>query len=312
MKKPVLIVFAIFLLAFISVYFIIPQKIKTSKAIEIDATDVNVSKFLVNKKAWSKWWPGSRPNIDSFSFKFNNVDYMLLQSTNDEMRLDIKQKDIEQSSVVTYAATGDGICKVTWLAEKQSSLNPFKRIAECIKVKHTATDIEAILKAFKKFMETDTNVYGLKIKIEKVKYPIVLASTINTKDYPSPAVVYNLVNTLKKYAQSKGAVILDSAMLNIHPNETNGYQAMVAIPVSKAIQPGVNMVINKLVKGGNLLEADIKGGKTTILNTFAQLKLYQKAHHLISPAMPYELLTTNRMAEKDTAKWLTKIYWPIF
>ncbi|MDB4999000.1 MAG: hypothetical protein JWR76_77, partial [Mucilaginibacter sp.] len=58
--------------------------------------------------------------------------------------------------------------------------------------------------------------------------------------------------------------------------------------------------------------ADVKGGKQTVANAFVQLKNYQKDHGLISPAMPFEILITNRLTEKDTAKWVTKLYWPIF
>ncbi|MCQ6958064.1 hypothetical protein [Mucilaginibacter aquariorum] len=312
MKKPTLFVIGILVLAFISIYFIIPQKIKTTNVIEIDAADVNIAKFLVNKRQWNKWWPGQHNTADSIHFSYNGADYVLQESTNSAMKTLIKIGDIELSSQLLYATTGEGMSEVTWVTEMQSSINPIKRIAEFVKIKHVTKDIDTLLTGFKKFMQTDTNVYGIAVKISKIKNPTVLASTIHTNDYPSPVVIYNIVNNLKKQVSAQNAIVADSPMLNVHANEGDGYQVMVAIPINKTITAGPNTIINQLVMGGNLLETTVKGGKNTILNAFTQLKHYQKDHRLISPAMPYELLITNRLAEKDTAKWVTKVFWPIF
>ena len=312
MKKPTLLVLGILVLAFISIYFIIPQKIKTTNVIEIDAADVNIAKFLVNKRQWNKWWPGQHNTADSIHFSYNGADYVLQESTNSQMKALIKIGDIELNSQLLYATTGEGMCEVTWATEMQSSINPIERIAEFVKIKRHAKTIDTILTRFKKFMQTDTNVYGMAIKISHIKNPIVLATTTHLNEYPAPETIYSLANSLRKQIKAQDALQLDSPMMNVHPDENGGYQVMVAIPVNKIIKPGNGMVLNKLVKNANVLEAEVKGGKNTILNAFTQLKHYQKDHRLISPAMPYELLITNRLAEKDTAKWVTKLFWPIF
>jgi hypothetical protein len=312
MKNPVLFVFGFFILAFISVYFIIPQKIQATRVVEIDATDINISKFLVNKRPWAKWWPGKHVAADSSLYTYKNINLTLQKNTNSEMHALIRQNGIELNSVLTYATTGEGMCNVTWFAEKQSSLNPFERIAEYFKIKRIATNMGAVLADFKKFMQADINVYGIDITISKIKHPFVLATTVNTNDYPAVQLIYNKVGYLRKQISRENAAAVDSPMMNIHPVETGGYQVMVAIPINKIIDPGKNAVINKLVKDANTLETQVKGGKNTVLNAFTQLKNYQNAHRLVSPAMPFELLITNRLAEKDTAKWVTKVYWPIF
>jgi hypothetical protein len=312
MKKPTLFVIGILVLAFISIYFVIPQKIKTTNVVEIDATDINVAKFLVNKRLWNKWWPGRHNAADSIHFSYNGADYVLQESTNSEMKTLIKIDDIELNSQLIYATTGEGMCEVTWLTEKQSSLNPFERIAEFVKIKRHAKSMDTILAGFKKFMQNEINVYGMAIKISHVKNPIVLATTAHLNDYPAPETIYSMAISLRKQIKAQDALPLDSPMMNVHPDENDGYLIMVAIPINKIIKPGNGMVLNKLVKNANILEAEVKGGKNSIMNAFTQLKNYQKDHRLISPAMPYELLITNRLAEKDTAKWVTRVFWPIF
>jgi hypothetical protein len=312
MKKPVLLVFGFLLLAFISIYFIIPQKIQVTRIVEIDATDVNVSKFLVNKSPWAKWWPGKHTTTDSSSYTYKNISFTLQKNTNSDMHVLIGQNDIELNSVITYATTGEGMCEVTWFAEKQSSLNPFERIAEYFKIKRIAKDMDMVLADFKKFMQADVNVYGMNFTISKIQHPIVLATTIKTTDYPAAELIYSKVTELRKQIRVQNAMAVDSPIMNVHGVETGGYLVTVAVPINTIIEPGKNAMINKLVKDANALETQVKGGKNTILNAFSQLKNYQKAHRLISPAMPFESLVTNRLAEKDTTKWVTKIYCPVF
>ncbi|MDB5135973.1 MAG: hypothetical protein JWP37_2576, partial [Mucilaginibacter sp.] len=251
MKKPVLLVFGLLFLAFVSIYFIIPQKIQITRAVEIDATDINVSKFLVNKRPWAKWWPGKRAAADSSSYNYKNIGFTLQQNTNSEMHALIKQDDIELNSALTYATTGEGMCEVTWFAEKQSSLNPFERVAEYIKIKRITNDLDTVLVNFKKFMQADMNVYGMNFTIAKIQNPIVLATTVNINDYPNAETIYKMVNELKKQLRTENAIALDSPMMNVHPVETGGYQVMVAIPINKIIKPGKNMAINSLVKNAN-------------------------------------------------------------
>jgi effector-binding domain-containing protein len=152
----------------------------------------------------------------------------------------------------------------------------------------------------------------MNIKLAKIKHPIVLATTTHANNYPLPATIYSMVNELKEQIRAQGALSLDSPMMNVNPDENGGYLIMVALPINKIIKPGSNTVVNKLVLNGNLLEVEVTGGKNNVTNAFTQIKNYQKDHRLISPAMPYELLITNRLAQKDTAKWVTKVYWPIF
>nr|WP_067052930.1 hypothetical protein [Mucilaginibacter sp. L294] len=312
MKKPVLFIFGFLFLAFISVYFIIPQKIQATRVVEIDATDVNISKFLVNKRPWVKWWPGKHVATDSSSYSYKNISFTLQKNTNSEMHVLIRQGDIELNSVITYATTGEGMCDVTWFAEIQSSINPFERVAEYFKIKRIAKDIDAVLADFKKFIQADINVYGMNFTISKIQHPIVLATTLSTTDYPAAGLIYNKVAELKKQISAEHAAVVDSPIMNVHPAETGGYFVTVAVPINTIITPGKNAAINKLVKNANILETQVKGGKNTVLNAFAQLRNYQKAHRLTSAAMPFESLITNRLAEKDTANWVTKIYCPIF
>jgi hypothetical protein len=309
MKKPALLILGLLLLAFVSIYFIIPQHVKTINTIETDATDINVSKFIVNKRPWLKWWPGQHKAGDSTFFSYNGVNYILQQNTNSSIQVLVKLKDIDLNSTITYASTGEGMCAVTWIAEKQTSINPFTRIAEYWKIKRSAKDIDKILIHFKTFIQKDSNIYGMAVNLGTIKNPIVLATTTNTNEYPATETIYKMINGLRQQIKLQKALQTDSPMLNIYPIDNHNYQVMVAIPINKLVTPATNTVINNLVKGGNILHTKVKGGRYTIANAFSQLKKYQDDHGLRSPAMPYAQLITNRLTQPDTTKWITKVFY---
>ncbi|MDB5285109.1 MAG: hypothetical protein JWR05_58 [Mucilaginibacter sp.] len=312
MKKPALIVLGLLLLAFISIYFIIPQYITAKSVTRVDVTDVNVFKFIIKPGSWKKWWPGEHTGTDSTVYTHNGITYTLQKSTNSFIQVQIKNGGDILDSRITYLAADEGSTNVTWDALQQSSINPFARIAEFIRIKNMQRDMDSILMQFNKFMQKDVNVYGISFKIKKITAPLLITTSTTTKTYPTMETVYGLIENLRKQIASQGAKEAGNPMLNVNQTDNNEYEVMVAVPINKVIIPGANTKLNEMVKGGNILEADVKGGKQTVANAFVQLKNYQKDHGLISPAMPFETLITNRLTEKDTAKWVTRLYWPIF
>ena len=63
---------------------------------------------------------------------------------------------------------------------------------------------------------------------------------------------------------------------------------------------------------GNILTGEVKGGTYTINQAEMELKNFVTDFKRISPAIPYQSLITNRLQEKDTTKWITKLYYPIY
>ena len=86
---------------------------------------------------------------------------------------------------------------------------------------------------------------------------------------------------------------------------------MVAIPVNK-ILPETNRFLVKRMILGKILVAEVRGGRSRIDEGMQEMENYVKDHKLVSPAIPFEMIITNRQAESDTAKWVTRLYYPIF
>ena len=57
---------------------------------------------------------------------------------------------------------------------------------------------------------------------------------------------------------------------------------------------------------------EIKGGIYTITTGEKELANYVIDYKKLSPAVGFQSLVTNRLLEADTAKWITRLYYPIF
>jgi hypothetical protein len=42
-----------------------------------------------------------------------------------------------------------------------------------------------------------------------------------------------------------------------------------------------------------------------------QLEYYLNEHRLRPPALPFQSLVTDRLVERDTTKWITRLYYPV-
>jgi hypothetical protein len=121
-----------------------------------------------------------------------------------------------------------------------------------------------------------------------------------------------MIQDLKKYIVQNNAIEKNSPMLNVLKLDSSHYEAMSAIPVDKAL-PRTNEFAPKfLLKGGNVLEAQVQGGPTTIENGLQEIEKFRSDYKYTSPAIPYQLLVTDRLKETDTTKWTTKLCYPVF
>ncbi|HLL44934.1 MAG TPA: hypothetical protein VK369_17410 [Segetibacter sp.] len=97
----------------------------------------------------------------------------------------------------------------------------------------------------------------------------------------------------------------------LHVRKTgNGYETMVAIPVNRLLESNRQFVFKRMVPG-NILVSEVNGGVFTVQEARRQMDNYVEDNELTSPAIPFESLITDRLKEKDTSKWITKLYYPI-
>jgi effector-binding domain-containing protein len=312
MKKTTLIISIVILALVSGTYLLIPGKLIIHNAVVIEASDAVAFKFLIKKDGWAKWWPGAKTANLNTTYTYEGLRFSILKTTNSGAAISIEKGGLKLKSNIAYTANDDNIVKLNWDAEMQSSFNPFKRITGYVEANNINHQISEILQHLKLFLEDRKNAYGYNIYISKVKDPILLTTATTSDHYPSMAAVYELIGLLRRQIKERGAKEMNYPMINITKTGFKTYQVSAAISINKELTSTGRTFINKMVAGGNLLEVDVKGGPNTTADALIQAKTFMKDHNLTAPAMPFESLITDRMIEKDTTKWVTKIYYPIF
>ncbi|SEM61452.1 hypothetical protein SAMN05192574_101181 [Mucilaginibacter gossypiicola] len=306
MKKKVLII----LLLIVVVFCFIPSKIKFNYDITIEASDAVTSKFLTNQNNWDKWWPGTK--ISATRYRYNDIDFTIDKLINSGAQLTLRRGKLNLNCTVNYLLINEGEVKITWSVIKKNGAGSIPPVIDNFKLSGIEKQITAISKHLKYFLEDEKNAYGYKIYLKAAQDTVLITSTKLSNTFPSISDIYTTIGDLKKQANDKGVKETNCPMMNITMINEKQYQVTIAIPINKKVVPSATTAIKYIPGGANLLVADVKGGSSTVKDALAQMKIYLKDHRLVSPAMPFESLITDRSAEKDTAKWITKVYYPIF
>ena len=159
------------------------------------------------------------------------------------------------------------------------------------------------------FLNNKTKVYGFNIKKEIVRDRPLLATRQVTSTYPAPGDAYRLIAILRAYAHQQGDTCSGPAMKNVTQLDSTKFELMVAIPTNTYLK-GTTEFIPKGLVGGNPIATEFTGGEATIINAWNGIRQYKSDYRLSSPAIPYELMITDRQKEPDTSKWVTKIVYP--
>lgn len=305
MKKILLGLVLLLVVALAAVYLFIPGRIKMKASISINAALPGVNRVLANDSNWNKWWPGTtsftyKEQVYTIRGRILNAFDIVIHNNQDSLygRIDLVIAKVDTTTIV-------------WNAEQVSSTNPFKRFAEYRLAASTKKNMQAILNSMKAYLEKTENIYGFNINETKVIDSVLISTRRSFDHQPAVQDVDAMIQSLKKYIAQNRSLEKNLPMLNVHQVDSSHYEVMTAIPVDRQLPSTSEFVSKFLLKGGNILEAQIQGGPHTIENALKEFENYRSDYNYASPAIPYQLLVTDRMKEQDTAKWVTKLYYPV-
>jgi hypothetical protein len=317
MKKRLIALLGLIIIAIVAVYIIIPQQINATQTVRIKCTAGAANRYLANDTKWLQWWPakasvptGTSQN-QSNAFIFKDHIYQPEQKMFDAVGVQIKSNKLTINSTMILVPLNKDSVLIQWEGHIKNSNNPFTRIQRYRQVAVIKKDMKHILGQLKYYLEKEEKVYGITIQKTIVKDTLLLVTQQVFDTSPSTLHVYSLINKLKDHIRQQGADETGYPMLNIRKKDSTHFETMVAIPVSKEVKEH-NGIVMKYMVPGNILKAEVHGGMQTANNAFAQMENYVLDHHFESPAIPFYSLITNRLTETDTSKWLTAIYYPIY
>ncbi|MDB5229973.1 MAG: GyrI-like protein [Chitinophagaceae bacterium] len=312
MKKGLLILSGIIIIALICTYLFIPSKINVIASTEANMNADAVFRTLRTETTWQKWWPGkiekeNQKNIFTWNgnrFSIGQISYNAFQ-----MNTDINGNHFES---LLYLVPGENNkVLINWETNYKASTNPFVRIKQYLYAKKLENAFTSVLSKIKSYVQSSANVYGFDIQKEKVAYEYVTTSAATFNHDPLPKEIYSLVGVITSYVEQNGGKVIGYPILNITSADSAHFETRIAIPTNKKLS-STNTILSKwMMKGGYILTTEVKGGKRNIEQAMQQVNQFLIDNHYSRIAIPFQSLITNRLNEPDTNKWITKVYYPV-
>lgn len=310
MKKRLLLILAFITLIVLSTYIFIPAHIQLNNSILVKANSKGLYRRLQDKESLTRIFNTSM-GMQLNEFVYNGFSFHIQPGIFEDIPINIKDQGITLSSLLKCFKAGNDSTGLTWRVDIETGSDPFTRLLKYFTAQQLKATIANILMNTKKFAEEEASVYGIVVKQIQVVDTLLITTKQYFKTYPSDTVVNEMVNSLKKYIAAENIKQTGPPMLNIRLASDNSYETMVAIPVNKATENKDEFIFKRMFPG-RILEAEIRGGASTVKKAFTAMDLYMQDHQYSAPAIPFESMITDRINEPDTSKWITKIYYPIY
>ena len=308
MKKILIVLIFLAFSFFTWAYFFIPTQLNMDERVLVKANKNTVNRGLNNMALWKQWWPDTTNN----GLSYNNINYRPQLPGLYAFAINVTDDNItDHKTILSIVESSRDSVLLSWKGTFTMSSNLFTRIIRYNKMKKQRGDMRDILYAAQKFLSEPQNIYGIKITNEIVKDTLLLNTHAAFTHTPSTHETYTLINKLVKAANDAGAPITGHPMLNLMKKDSAGYLLRVALPVSKPVKEGNGIVVKRMISGNILVSNNITGGTGTVENAFKQMMNYVRDFNKTLPAIPFQSLITNRQIEKDSTKWITRIYCPV-
>lgn len=190
--------------------------------------------------------------------------------------------------------------------------NPFERWKLNRFTRRTEDYLEALVSNIDLKSKDSRNVYGLHFKETTLLDSTLITIQKKFEFFPSTNDIYQLIDVLENYMNQHDAQPTNKPMLNIREFENN-YQVMVALPINKELPNTSEIRSKRMLSGGKFIVSNVcAGGMWTFEQYEKNMENFIQDYSYVSPAIPFQSLLTNRMTEKDTGKWNTKLFYPVF
>lgn len=313
MKTILIGIFLLTLAAIISIYVFIPRRIVIGHEVTADTNDRWAFHYLLHETEWKKWWPSvdtihdagpdTACHYNDMWFQIDSLYYNALT-----VRIGLKKDTVNSRMVIIPLV--DGNTRVAWQCTLDGAYNPLKRwnhFWEAVAVKE---NMKSILDSYRNWLSVTKNIYGFEINHGKIIDSMLITQRVYFPAYPDAKQVDSVFRVLSAYVEDQGGTIVGRPMLNIIEDSANLFNTQFALPVSNPLEESGN-ISNKKMFRGNALVMKVDGGPYTIQKAYEAAEQYKIDHQMVSPAVPFQSIITDRLAEPDTSKWETIIYYPV-
>lgn len=303
MKKALFVASGILLILLAAVYLLIPSRLNVVVVLPVKCNVNAADRSLRDTANFAKWWGDQDSGV--VRCRVTGLFRRMVDVMIDDRGLRIPSR----LSVVPNIRVDS--CSLRWEVDLSSGLNPIGRIERYRRAKSLGSDMQGILAGLGSRLEDQRLVYGMEIT-EGNTTDSALVSTVRTFDhYPSDSVIYSLIGKLQQFVERNGGHETGYPMLNVTGELRGEYKVEVGLPIDGFMAGKGDINWRRLIRVV-FLEADVRGGDRTVRKAVSQMANYISDYQRTVMAIPYQSLVTDRMQERDTTKWVTRLYVPVY
>lgn len=308
MKKKY-IVFCLILAFSTAVFYALPRhgmEVETTTVkIPLDAVIRNMS----SQKNWAKWWPGN--SVTDSTYEVNNSIILINKNLITGFYGKIFTEKLYTNIEMEFSAINEFETRFTIRLTHQFSNNIIVKLAQYLQLLKVKQVKNKLFKSITNFFSATNRVYGISILSEKLTQPFYIATKKDLNHYPSVTEVYTLLAKIQQYISANKGKAVNKPIIHIFKVDAANYRLMAAIATDTAL-PSANPFYLKKMVLGNVIVAEIIGGTNSVESGIKSLEHYLYDYKKMAAAIPFQRLVTNRSLEKDSSKWITKLYYPIY
>jgi effector-binding domain-containing protein len=310
MNKKILLRVVIFMIALSGIYIIIPSTITVSKPQFIHSYEAGIIRFFSDSTVLNRWLQKVAVKSEN-GYDYKGYQYQISKNLGNTIEINIYHNNETYTSRLAILPIYGDSSAIHLESNIISSFNPIKRVQQYNQATALKENITDFTKELKTFLDENKNIYGIHVSQIALKDSLLISTKTILSNTPSVEQVYAEVKKLADYANAQKANATDSAMLHVEKINDKQFQIMVGLPIDKIIPETNQIKIKRMPYGKSMLVSNIDGGLNTIAWATNQLYTYWIDTKRASPAIPFEMMITNRLVEKDSTKWKTRLFYPV-
>ena len=326
-KRLLIVIFSIIVLLTL-ISFFLPSMVKVQRTIEINTTSEIVFEQISDFHNWDKWsvWnrldtamqkkyygaeSGEGAGYEWMSKKTGDGSMMITASApEDSLLIDLEFAGRGKAQIIFLMKKKDKNVFVSWTMKYNLGWNPLARYMSLMMDKWIGKDFEDGLSNLKMVSESIPKKINVKIelsRLEKFNYigirekcrPEVISEKLS-------AILINLTDYLKKLnIQQSNAPFAIYFSMNEDSVDIEG-----GIPVDEKIK-STERIKYYTINETKAVVGDYFGPYNSLAKAHVVIQKWITANNLVSSGAPIEMYITDAEAEKDSMKWLTRIYYPV-
>lgn len=311
MKYWMIGLFLLVALLLTGIYFFVPSHVNIQLEKHTNAYENTVLKFLTQSDHLNNWMDRIAEKKEN-QYQYKGYQYRINKVLSNVVELEISKDGKTYNGFLLPFNIYLDSTALKFTADIETGNNPFTKWSNYQKAMSLKKNAASWLEEMKVYLNETKNVYGFTFKEIQLEDSVLITSRITTNTYPGTAAIYEQVSLLTQYATAQQATPVHHPMLYVKQNaENNTWESMIGLPINKIITDTKDFKIKRMPYGGNMFVTEVTGGPYNIQKGFDALSTYLIDTKRVSPAIPFQILHTDRSKESDTSKWVTRWYYPI-